>query len=496
MSRFIGPLLTLVILVVYAVSFAGLATAKPSPPSSQPSPSTSPGSATQATPQPSLPPVNSTPSTSVGLVTKIEVASVTAMYGQNVNLSVTLSPAGAAAAGNAKQMTGSVTFYVDDQSVANVPTYGTASTWRGAVCHMIQPFQPPTSLKAGTHTIKASYSGDQTYLAVEGTAALEISKAKTALTLSNVGEMPQNPHQIGGAVGLARSTDNTGIDGRVVSLVLDGKTVCTATTQAGQAFFQFNTPKGTPTNAKLEAQFSGDDKYLSSSTTTNFYAGPPAITPVVYVPQLPLFTITGAKTTLTAYMYRDAAKTQPIAGKKLDFTLMAVNAGGQVTATNLVCSGVTNAAGQATGTFTCLQPAGLNAICVQFWHDPSSPEYTDGGVGLGAGNGVLNIAPGPLTVGASLDKMSAHIGQTVTVTATVYRKYDGHGAPGLPVNFVINGTVLATVNTDPQGHATAKIELPSSLGVGNTTLQVQVPASALFSAGAAKCAFDILPADN
>lgn len=467
-----GLPLVFVLLVLFSMvlTSAEIALAKATPPTS-----TTPSATPQAPTETPLP----TP--------KLSVANVEVSYGQSANLTATVLIDTIKGRG-AAQFTGQVTFFVDGQNVgtASPNTQGTAS----------QAFAPADSMHAGAHVIKATYSGDQNLGNAEASGTLTVDKAKVVLSF----EIYPNNGTLTGNMLMQKASNPqaAGPDGRAIHMFLNGKDVGTVVTTMGDGP---NVTYPMPTNgatATLVAKFDGDNVY-QAATATKVYQTEQPVTPYLYSPPSQVGVTYGGRVDVIAYLYRDTTKARPLPGRTILFSIMTPNELSQMAGGALLIppdavqiTGKTDQQGVARVSWTCTLPAGQYAVCPCYQGDAG---YTS----------VINYAPttemitvhhAEVEVTASPSTMTAQIDQNVTVTATVKTKADGAAVAGVPVNFLMGNSVVATATTDGQGRAQGVFAVPSAAGLGTQTLIVQMPATHRYATAEGQCKINIQPSEN
>lgn len=458
------------VLISIVVATSSMVLAKATP-ASQPAPSSEASPATQAP---------------TGLTVQVE--SVHASYGQTVNLTANVLMNGARVRGaTSPQLNGQFSFYLDGQGLGaplNPDNEGSASL----------SYQVPDSLRAGDHAIKVLYgAGPSTVrLTPEGTGTLSVSKARVKLSIGNV-SLNQTNNGVVGDINLFRTTDNAGIDGRVVTISVDGTALGSVTTSQGYGSFNFKLPKNTARNSQAMAAFAGDHLYDSASASTPFLAAPPPPTPVVYLPeQGQTTTLTfGTDAILPVFLYKDQNHSQPISGEKLTLSVAKETPGlGYVTGNALAVTSTTDPVGCAMCKFrVTLVPGTVYQMGANFAGDRSYGPATSPPLA----NAMIVVNWGELEVTASPTNLgSVQIGQNVTVRATVKARSTGTPVPqGTAINFIIDGNTIATANTDAKGNVEATFPLTSSASVGSTKLVIQGPTSAK-----AECTINVQPSQN
>ena len=181
------------------------------------------------------------------------VAPVTGGYGQTVMLTATLkrNTDGAVLAGRF------VAFSVNGTGIGSATTNAA-----GVATHQ---FTVPTSLTTGTHTISVSFIGDSFYLASNGTGALTVIKAVTAVTVPAVSGT--HGTNVSVTATLKRTADGFPLEGRSLKFSVDGGVVGSAgTNAAGVATFSYGIPSGAAVGShSVTASFAGDSYAVTSS---------------------------------------------------------------------------------------------------------------------------------------------------------------------------------------------------------------------------------------
>ena len=153
----------------------------------------------------------------------------------------------------------------------------------------------------------------------------------------------------------------------------------------------------------------------------------------------------GDHVTLTATL---TGAGQPLAGRTVHFTVDGSAAG----------SGVTNANGVASLTYTVTQNAGTFVVAAHF--------ESDAIFATADGTGQLTVVHRPTSL--ALSDASVRYSDTVLLEATVTAE-GGAPVPGRSVTFRVNGVVKGSATTDDNGEAT--LQYMAELGAGNYALQ-------------------------
>lgn len=433
----------------------GAACAKPTPPggSSTP-PGASPGE-TQA---------------------NIAVQNVTCAYGDSVQLKATAPKPGIA---------GTYVFSVDGNPIGQPFEFDSSG-------NASQSFQPPDSLHVGSHTIKVSPS-TATRGNLEGEGTLVMTKAKTALTLAgNKVTTSASPFEVYGTVYLTRVTDGTPIDGRLLTVTIQGQNVGSLTTHtqgaSGSGMSQFSVQSPEP-SAQGQVSFAGDNLYLPSNVSFSFSIPVKVTTPVLTIPIEASYAhmTFGDETTIPVTLETDHHG--PIAGRNVQVTL---STGSPTPIQSMLCK--TDDKGKANCKFRVKLPPGQYFISAYFAGDElynSVSANAQGPVPTAVvtswGDLVVDV---PSTLSGRLDTnltfdvhVHSKVGNVpVPAGSRVFVTLDPQAHNSLPTDFT----------TDDNGFVKVTLPLASNVyGIGQHVLEIQGP-----STQKVDCPLTIQPANN
>ena len=183
---------------------------------------------------------------------QIEVQHVIVAVGAPISLRATLKSAGTPLP-NAP-----IHFSIDGAAVGT-----TATTDGSGFAQTLIAF--PSGLAVGQHIIRAEFLGDAGHKPAVFPGDLSVLKSATAIggEFQTVGTPTGNPTEWREVVSgtLVRTTDQTGIPGRTLSIVLDGQFLDTVTTDA-KGSFGFKAAVKKPTGVyTMRLDFAGDSEY-------------------------------------------------------------------------------------------------------------------------------------------------------------------------------------------------------------------------------------------
>ena len=255
-----------------------------------------------------------------------------------------------------------VSFKVDGTAV------GTAITDSTGVASLVYPI--PAGTMPGTHTVTASFAGDASYVAANGTGTLTISKVVTVLS----------PKAVNGSVGqtiplsarLNRPDTGAVIPGKTITFTVDGVAVGSAVTAAnGFATVSYLIPSGTTVGSHtIGSSFAGD-------SLDNPASGTGALTVIKASTRLSVAHASGPRggtATLSVTVTR-ATDNAPLAGETVTFAVDGTTAG----------TGTTGSTGVATLSYAIAAAAsvGSHTVTVTF--------AGDGAQNAGSGTGTLTV---------------------------------------------------------------------------------------------------------
>jgi hypothetical protein len=342
-----------------------------------------------------------------------------------------------------------------------------------------------SALTAGSHTIRATYSGDGNFNSgdsnvVGNNATQQVNKVPTSLSLDPVSST------FGGTITLLATltANGSGVSGETIGFSVNGNGVGTAVTNgSGVATLSNVSLVGINANVyPIGASFAGDATYLSSSDTSSLTVNKLGTTLSVASAS----GMVGGLTTLQATL-KDA-NNNALSGRTVTFTLngnsfsgntAVTNGSGVATLSNVSLAGIaagsypngvgasfaaeTNyAAGSGTGSLTVNQP-GSNSDSVgepTSNHDPAAPNTS-------------------LTFGATVS-FSQNVGGGPSGTVAFY---DGPLGNAAGSTLLGSGTLSVSGNT-----ATASLTVGAGLSAGSHTIWADYFGDANYAAGVSSVA--------
>jgi hypothetical protein len=315
------------------------------------------------------------------------------------------------------------------------------------------------SLAPGSYPIVATFTTDGTYGSSTGSGTLTVSKASTAIAVTQ----PVSGTYGGTVTLIAKLTSSgTGVDGEVVSFSLNGTAVCTGgscpTTKNGGTATLPNVSLGSLAAGSypIVATFGGDANYGPS--TDNGSVAVSTVHTAVHVDAKTVSSQAGTKVLLTASVYPDTAIDAP--------PVPIVNLGSVAFS---VSGGCTNTLNPITVTST----GAASVLCTL--RSPISPGTITANYTGAAGSFVASSGTAQMTVVASGGKDSnltvspAHdstSGGPVTLSATLTNIANA-GVKNKTITFSIGGTAVcggsgpACPKTNNSGVATLTVTLPA-----------------------------------
>lgn len=169
----------------------------------------------------------------------------------------------------------------------------------------------------GPKTIEASYAGSDQCQPGKDTANFGTVKSATKVVLNPPSQAPKAGGKLTVSGKVTRITDNLGLDGRLLTLRLNGKEVGKETSVNGNLSISVDIPANFGANGTLNAQFEGDALYAATSDNLNFSIKPPMQT--AYLKWTGAEGKLGDTVTFTAHFTKNANGSGGIAGKKVRF---------------------------------------------------------------------------------------------------------------------------------------------------------------------------------
>ena len=327
--------------------------------------------------------------------------------------------------------TGTVTFSLDGaiQGAQNV-TSGTPSTATITF----------TVTSAGTHTLQASYSGDNTYAASTASSVLvTVSKTSTTLTVTPATTTPTAGSALQVTANVYPSATLTTLPTGSVTFTLDGVTQGTGTLISGSPSSATITFTVSSSGSHiLQATYGGDTIYSAStaiSITLNVYKSTPTVlvTPATTTP------VAGSTLQISASISAATGSTSPTG--TVNFTL-----DGAAIGTTLVVAGSPSSAN-----ITVATPAiGIHTIQAIYSGDGNYNGVTSPGATISVSKGSTTLAVTPATV-------TPLSGSNLLVTATLTSTVSSTTVPTGTVNFTLDGVTVG--NGIVAGGTTASINI-------------------------------------
>lgn len=129
---------------------------------------------------------------------------------------------------------------------------------------------------AGSYPLEARFTGDANHGPSVATSTFGVVKAATHM----IGMSDPKVVNEGDAVNLIgrldRTTDEGGLDGRAIAVMLNGQPVAKVATDHGNFSWKWAVPKGAPSKASVRFQFDGDALYTATGAAIDFAVRPPA----------------------------------------------------------------------------------------------------------------------------------------------------------------------------------------------------------------------------
>jgi hypothetical protein len=382
--------------------------------------------------------------------TALVVSAPTAVFGESVTLTATVTPT----APGAGAPTGTVTFI--DQ---NDTTLGTATLDAAGQAQITV-----SNLAVGSYTIEASYPGDTNFSSSAGSAPLTVNQAASTTTLTSDANPSVSGQSVDFTATVTATAPGAGTPTGTVTFVdtTTGTTLGTITL-SGTGTAVFTTSSLSIETHTIDANYSGDTNFTLSTGSVDQVVDP-----------------VGSTTTTIA-----SSVNPSVAGQSVTFTATVTSVQpGQPTPTGTVTfvdtttgttlgTGTLNGTGQATFTISTLSTETHN-IQANYGGDST---YLASSASL---DQVVDAVGSTTTdVVSSINPSVA--GQSVTFTATVASVQSGQPTPTGTVTFVdtTTGTTLGTGTLNGSGQATFST---SSLVVGASSIAANYGGDSTFLA--------------
>ena len=288
-----------------------------------------------------------------------------------------------------------------------------------------------TPLAVGTHTIKATYAGDQNFTASSSVLTQQVMLSTTTTTITASASPSVFGQSVTFTATVGSAVSGVGVPTGTVTFKDGTATLGTGKLDAtGTA--TFTTAKLTVGTHAITAAYGGDTRYLAGTSGTTQTVGQDATTIALAASASP--SVFGQSITFTAI----ASAAAPGAGVPT----------GTVTfwdgATTLG-TGRLDATGKATFKTAALAVAS---------HTIAASYAGDTHFLAGSDSIAQTVAQAATTTALSVSLKSSVFGQSLTFTAQVKAAAPGAGAPSGTVTFAADGTTLATVSVNATGKAT------------------------------------------
>ncbi len=352
-----------------------------------------------------------------------------------------------------------VIFTVDGSAVGSASTDGTGIAGL--------PYTVADALTVGSHSLGATFTGDENYQGSTGSGTLAVTLGTTSLYTVNRSGLVTTPVAL--KAYLKRTSDSAWLGGRSVEFSVAGTGVGSATTSAaGEAVLTYviATPAGSHT---IGASYAGDADHKPSTgsgtltaTTTNTK---------VYVVDRTAKVKT--YTVLKSYLYTPTNAIIP--GQpmviKLDGTILA--------------SGNTHPSGYLQVGYTVAEGAGVGVRTIR-------GEFPgDGGYMASANTGKLTVTAGDLYIWPYV--RTGKKGTNHLLKAYVRSLPDYVIQPGKAIAFKVNGSEVGTGAVGSDGWASATWAIPAGEPTGAHTAAAEFAGDAWYKAVTANAPFNVVP---
>lgn len=334
-------------------------------------------------------------------------------------------------AAGATAPTGTVNFSLDGSPV------GTALVNGGTATLTI------TTPAVGTHSLVATYGGDSNYnAATSPTVTIDVTKGNTTLAVSPSTTTPTANSTMLVTATLTATVTGSTIPTGTVSFTMDGATVGSGTLSGGTTASTTITVPTTGTHT-LQASYSGDSNFNGAISPTVVFTVAKTNTTTVVVPSTTTPAL-GATLPVTASV--SANGTAPAAPTgNITFTVDGVTEGIQALTPGTPST--------ASITLPALSP-GTHTIAAIY----SGDQYYATSTSAGA---TVTVPKDPTTTTVSAATTTPAGGSSLAVSATIVASTPGTQLPTGSVNFLLDGTTVATSAIVPGTPSTATGTIPS-----------------------------------
>jgi hypothetical protein len=343
------------------------------------------------------------------------------------------------------------------------------------------PNDPP-----GSWPVEIRFAGDDEWLPSSATVTLGVFKASTKVTLKDPpsGLSEGQTLQIKGD--LIRTSDGGKVDGRAITLTVDGKPAGKPATANGAFSHGYLLPSDAAPKVKVQAQFEGDVLYAASADSQDVLVKPPA-PPVKKGRLVPQDAVgkRGETITLKALLLPEnpmVTVNGGAGGVKVTFTA-AVPGAGQDPPVDL-CFTNTLPDGRASCTAKLDAPLKHYTLYAKACCTSGEWDVTDGVSGFD-----IHVAPVHLSV---TGPGSARIGETINVKVRLTRTTDNKRLQGRQI--LLGGM---SGPTDADGELTFPLSVSSQGGVGPRTYKARFQgAQDLYEPGEGTLTIQVSPKVN
>lgn len=305
-------------------------------------------------------------------------------------------------------------------------------------------YRIPEELGVGDEVIGAAFAGDEAYEASEGSAPLHITRANTAIIVTDIAGILGDDINL--RAQLIRTTDDGRLSGRVLSFTVESTFVGTAVTDIeGKAELDYTIPIGTGAGSRMiTVTFEGDVNHKECTA----YGSLSALKRPTEMTVLDRSARIGEVVQLFAQVtFRGGG----VEGLTVLFRLEGTE----------VSSSVTDASGTATGGYYVPEALGVGTHVIEAVFEGTSVYEAS------SAQATLTVVRTPTMV--FVPELSRTVGfeGTTILRGYLYRTTDRAGLAGRPVRFIIGGVVVDSAITDDTGRATGYYQVPSSATSGD-----------------------------
>ena len=381
-------------------------------------------------------------------------ATSTPAAGSTLQLSAQITPG----AVGATPPTGTVSFFIDGNSVGNASVI--ASSPSTATLSIPAP-------SVGIHLVTVTYGGDPNYNSASSTAvSINVVKANTTVAVTPASPTPSPNTSMQVTATISATTTGSTVPTGTVSFTMDGTSVGSATVSGGTTAIITITVPATGTHT-LQANYSGDSSFNGSTSAIATYTVAKTASSTVVIPATTSPAL-GATLQVTANVSAaTGGSTQPTGS--ITFTVDGVSA-----AVQPLIAGIPST---ATVTLPAMTP-GAHAIAAAYSGDTYYSPSTATAVTVTVPKAGTNMTVIPATT-------TPPGGSTLAVSASIVPAIFGANLPTGTVSFTLDGTAVATSAVVSGNPATATANI-NQITPGSHRLAATYSGDAYYAAATAQ----------